>query len=383
MGRIRRVGFVMDDMVPSLRAVCAGRCGVRGYLHGDLSSSSCATMRFGWVAAAVNRQSSALGLRYEAYRSWRAGSYDALVFLKSMGAESLAIAQGASVPTVFDVNVDYRTVPTGQFFYEGMETTEEQRASAAAMTEASDAVIADSEHIAGVWEAFERPVSWIPDNVTMSMVPDAAMPFRLDGGKLTLLWSGEAVKLFDLLAIEPALRRYADRIRLVLVTSDLAALDRWYDGSADRFRELLGRIEHEVVPFQSVRHLLELYAARPGVFISPRYLNNSYNLGHTEWKITLPMACGRYVLCTPQRSYLGVQTRSGGRGLRVCETDDDWCDAFEALLGSRVDVDAEGAAGRGTVAAHYATEVVARQHADVMLRLLDGGGMKRSGEVQA
>ena len=374
MGRARRVGFVIDDMVPSLGAVRAGRCGVRGLLTGSLSTSSVATMRFGWVAREVNRRKREFGLHYETYRPWRRGGYDALVFLKSMGAESRAIAESerATARIIFDVNVDYKTPPVGTFFYEGMAPTSSQRQSAMAMTVLSDAVIADSEHLAQLWGGSGSNVCWIPDNVDMSGVPINPVSFALENGKLNLFWSGEAVKLFDLLAVEDVLRSLADRVRLVIVTSDLMALDRWYDGYAKRLRGLLDVVEHETHQFHSIPHLQALYAARPGVFISPRFLDNSYNLGHTEWKITLAMACGRHVLCSPQPSYRCVSQRSGGKGVRLCEDDAAWRHALDAILTGCTDPDAEGVAGRETVERYYSTRVVAAQHAVWVRHVLEG-----------
>jgi hypothetical protein len=139
-------------------------------------------------------------------------------------------------------------------------------------------------------------VRWIPDNVNLQLVPPCRAWKR--DGKLTLLWSGEAVKLFELLRIGDVLRSYASHIRLVLVTNDLSAMDRWFEPWKQRLESLLAEIEHEIVPFRSVKELLEVYN-RGGVFISPRYLDNTYNWGHTEWKIALPMVCGRVALASP------------------------------------------------------------------------------------
>jgi glycosyltransferase involved in cell wall biosynthesis len=203
-------------------------------------------------------------------------------------------------------------------------------------------------------------VRWIPDDVDLRMA--GYSPWKRDG-KLNLLWSGESVKLFELLRIESVLREYAPYIRLMLVTNDLAALDRWFDPWKSRFQDLLKDVEHEVVPFRSVRSLMQFYTKVGGVFISPRFLDNSYNWGHTEWKITLPMACGRVAIGTPLPSYCDVAERSGGAGLRLCESDDDWAAAFENVLSGQFDFAAEENSARRVVEKHYSTPVVAAAHA--------------------
>jgi len=150
-------------------------------------------------------------------------------------------------------------------------------------------------------------------------------------------------------------------VRLILVTNDLAALDRWFDPWKSRFESLLTAIEHKIFPFQSVPALMKTYAGG-GIFISPRFLDNSYNWGHTEWKIALPMACGRIAFGSPLPSYRDVSARSGGAGLRICESDEDWMAAFDAALSGGIDFEAEEQAAREVIEKHYSTPVVAATH---------------------
>lgn len=350
-----RVGFVVDDQVPSWqRRPWQMLCGAP-------SHSSVGTMRHRWIADWVRRNPST-GLTYEVFKPWR--RYAAVVFLKSMGSAACALAQrlrAAGTRIVFDANVDYLTPPWGTFYYRGMAPTEEQRGQAQAITALADGIIADSPHLAAAWGRAHPAVRWIPDHVRMGDVP--ALHAWQPSGKLTLVWSGEAVKLFEFLAIEEPLRRIARHVRLRFVTNSLAALDRWHDGLADRFRALLAVVEHEFIPFRSIPQLLAIYA-QGGIAVSPRFLDNSYNLGHTEWKVALPMACGRTVLATPVPSYEEVARLSGGRGLRLCADDAAWDAAFAAALGSGIDFAAEGAAARRTIEEHYSTPVVAAAHAD-------------------
>lgn len=364
---IRRVGFVIDGRVPGVPGLASEHCGWTGLLRGCPSSSSIGLMRFTWLAAKIPFQS---GMVYELYRPWR--QYKAVIFLKSMSQPCQGLArslQKKGTRVVFDANVDYFTSPVGTFYYEGMEPTAEQQRQAIAMAENCDAVISDSEHIASKAAGLNRRVAWIPDNVNMDIVPswdgDAAI---CSNGKLKLLWSGEAVKLFDLLAIEGMLRAMANRITLILVTGDLRAVDRWYPPYRERFMALLEDLAVRIVPFRSIEDLLEIYR-QGGIFISPRFLDNSYNLGHTEWKITLPMACEVPVLCSPQPSYRTVARRGGG--VRICHTEEDWLEALEGYLSHVVDWREEGRLGRQTVVSHYSTEVIARQHLGFVSSLLE------------
>jgi hypothetical protein len=346
------VGFVIDEGLPR---------GSRPWewALGRPSDSAVAVMRFGWIAKYLADETGGQ-VRYSLYRPRQ--SYDAVVFLKSMKAPSRALARRlreAGTRVISDVNVDYFTPAEGTFYYRGMAPTPEQSASAQEMAGLSDALIADSIHIEQVCAKHHPQVRWVPDNVEMSLVP----PHQSwkPGAKLDLLWSGEAVKLFELLSIENVLRKLASKVRLVLVTNDLTALDRWFEPWKSRFEGLLAAVEHEFVPFKSIAELLKLYA-RGGVFISPRFLDNTYNWGHTEWKITLPMSCGRVALGSPLPSYQEVARRSGSAGLRLCENEDDWAAALDAMLAGDFDFVAEEAAAREVVRAHYSTPVVAAVH---------------------
>ncbi len=347
-----KVGFVIDGQLPRLPRVWQ-------WLLGCPSGSAVGQMRYGWIADALNSDRSQATI-YRLFRPWE--HYDAVVFLKSMNAESQRLAEqlrSRGTRVLFDVNVDYFTPAAGTFYYRGMAPTEQQTASAHRMAVLSDALIADSSHLAGVCAQHHRKVRWISDNVDLRLAPPLA-PWKR-GEKLDLLWSGEAVKLFELLRIEPMLRRCARHVRLVLVTNDLAALDRWFEPWKERFTRLLADIEHEVIPFRSIVELLQVYA-RGGVFISPRFLDNTYNWGHTEWKIALPMVCGRIALGSPLPSYREVAARSGGAGLRLCDSDDEWDAAFDAVLSGDFDFGSEELAARAVIEQHYSTPVVAAAH---------------------
>ncbi len=365
---LRRVGFIADNCAPGFRRGPGGWGSPLALLRGWQTGSSVAEMRFQWVAEVVNGKP--WSLRYEWYRPWR--HYDAVVFLKSMNDECCNLAlrlRKQSVITVFDANVDYYTTASGRFYYKGMAPSPEQREQAIAMTQACNAVIADSEHIAKQCHSLNANVMWIPDNVNPLQIPKYR-PWRPGAQPIPLLWCGEAAKLVDLLAIKNVLLKYAQHVRLVLVTNSLNALDTWFEGLREEFHDMLTKVSHTFINFRSLPDLFALYA-EGGVIISPRFLDNPYNLGHTEWKITLGMACGRVAFCSPVSSYETVAARSGGQGIRVCANTDDWEKALDELLSGTIHPDEERAA-RTVVEKYYSTPVVAEQHAGLLEGLLAG-----------
>lgn len=354
-----RVGFVIGNQLREIRLLSADKPGGGGL----------GIMRFQWIADWVNARPQC-GLRYELYRPWR--RYDALVFLKAMGGRNLELQRrflARGRPTLFDANVNYYEV-SGRFYYDGMQPTAEQTRDAVAMTSAVSAVIADSRFLAERAAAIASKVRWIPDNVNLDLAPPP-VEWAPGAGRLPLLWSGQSLKLFELLSVADVLRAFRDRIELRLVTNDLSALRRWYPPQQEEFRRLLDDVPHRIIPFESLSQLLRVYG-EGGVALSPRYLDNSYNLGHTEWKITLAMACGRMALAAPVPSYVDVADRSAGAGVRICGTSEAWSEAVEGILAGRCDVAAEGRAARRVVEQHYATSVVAEQHAAFVREVTQG-----------
>ena len=147
--------------------------------------------------------------------------------------------------------------------------------------------------------------------------------------------------------------------------------------------EALGGFELVVVSDREPPELAELRAALPtsyerfdlrryartlrtsDVIISPKRLVNGYELGHSEWKITLGMAAGLPAVASPQRSY--IEALAGGGGI-VADSREDWIAALDALR----DPDRRselGARARATVEERYSTPVVARRYGDFLLSL--------------
>lgn len=339
------------------------------WFHRPHLSGGSGLVRYQWVRRYVNTHPE-LGVHYTLYRPWK--RLDGVIFQKSMGPKSLKVlreAQSRGKLAIFDANVNYYE-RWGSEYYEGMLPTPEQTSDARAMTSEADAVIADSSYISGICRRYNERVHWIPDSVRMDLVPPASAG-RAGSGPLRLLWSGQALKLFELLVIGDVLKELGKHIELVLVTNSLDAAGRWDREIRRRFEQLLDSVPHRIVEYRSIEHLWNVYA-EGGVFISPRFLDNSYNMGHTEWKIALAMACGRLCLCSPVPSYRDLAERSAGGGIRLCTESGDWLTHLEAVMKGSIDLDMEGAAARQTIAAHYSTEKIARAHAEHVSSLLGG-----------
>lgn len=369
--RKKYIGFIIDSALPSLSNCLKLKCSPRVLLSGWPQTSSIARMRFQWIADCVNKTNSC-GLCYELYRPWR--KYSVVIFLKSMGMDCLSLVKFLKkngTASIFDLNVDYLTPATGKIYYATMAPTEDQRQAATTMASVCDAVIADSRHLSRIASTYNTNTGWIPDNVRSDLIVQHSKWRRDNKKTLSLLWSGESVKLYDLLLIRDVLIEYADFLHLKIITNSLQALSNWHKTLRNDFYSMLDQISHEITPFVSIEKLMEEYN-KGGIFISPRFLDNSYNLGHTEWKITLPMAKGRVVLCSDQQSYIDVHERCNGKGIRICANEEEWRGAFDEVLSNNFFWEEEQQAAIGVVREWYSTPVVSTQHVDFLKDMICG-----------
>jgi glycosyltransferase involved in cell wall biosynthesis len=302
-------------------------------------------MRVGNVARWINDNDPELS--NELYVSDR--RYDLVVFQKVMDARAQAEADkirayGGRV--VFDANVNYYQIE-GDYFVPATRPTEEQRRDAHSMTTTADWVVADSSYLKSVIEPLNAQVTWIPDNVNTAIY--GGVRDHRDG-TLHLVWSGIGKKAAHLLAIRDVLQALED-VDLTLVV----------DEAPDFLPELEILIPCRVVTFSDRRYARTL--RQSDVIISPKRLVNAYEVGHTEYKITLGMAVGLPAVASAQPSYLEAIGHRGG-GI-VARDSGEWHQALTRLRDPALRRDL-GARARQTVVERYATPVIAAQYARLL-----------------
>ena len=329
-GRLR-VGWATSS---TLRA---GRATFRG-----LETS--VAMRIANVARWLNRNTR---LQNELYR--RGARYDVVVFVKAMDevarTEAERVRAGGG-KVVFDANVNYYEI-WGEYDIPGTRPTEEQQRDAEAMTRGADAVVTDSSYLLGIVRRFNERSEWIPDNVDLSVF----RPRPTHHGRgLRLVWSGRSQKARPLTLLREPLETAGD-VELVVVSDvrppELDALD-------------VARCSYVPVSLREYARTLRSCDA----IVSPKRLVNGYELGHSEWKITLGMGAGLPAVASPQQSYVeAIGARGGGI---VADSAEEWAEAFERLRdpAERANL---GARARQTVEDLYSTPVVARRYGEFLL----------------
>jgi glycosyltransferase involved in cell wall biosynthesis len=320
-------------------------------------------MRTGNIARWINANTDQL--KAELYVPGR--SYDIVVFQKMMNRRCQAEVeklQAAGTAVVFDANVNYYEI-WGDYPVGGTKPTAEQQRDAIWMTERADWVVADSSYLASVARKFTNRVSWIPDNVDLATYGGTRR--HENRGRLRLAWSGISKKARHLELIGDVLRRLTN-IELVLVCDDTAAPE---------VRAVGQFAPSKILSFSDSNYARTL--ADSDLIMSPKYLTSGYEMGHTEYKITLGMAVGLPAVASPQPSYVEAIGCHGG-GF-VARTPQEWIDAFSCLAGSPDRRAAMGALAQQTVRERYATDVVARQYLDLLVELTDGREPRTAGRA--
>ncbi|TMK95778.1 MAG: glycosyltransferase family 4 protein [Actinobacteria bacterium] len=330
-GRLR-VGWATSS---TLRA---GRATFRG-----LETS--VAMRIANVARWLNRNTR---IQNELYR--RGARYDVVVFVKAMDevarTEAERVRAGGG-KVVFDANVNYYEI-WGEYDIPGTRPTEEQQRDAEAMTRGADAVVTDSSYLLGIVRRFNERSEWIPDNVDLSVFRPRP---EHQGRGLRLVWSGRSQKARPLTLLREPLEAAGD-VELVVVS----------DARPAELDPLTGVARCSYEPFSLRGYARTLRSC--DAIVSPKRLVNGYELGHSEWKITLGMGAGLPAVASPQQSYVeAIGARGGGI---VADSAEEWAEAFERLR-DPAERAYLGARARQTVEDLYSTPVVARRYGEFLL----------------
>lgn len=333
-----RVGWITSANFPHWRWKWFWRLGSSTYMR-------CAN-----IALWMNRNTN--DIRNEMYNPNHC--YDIVIFVKAMNQECQSEArriQGYGGKVIFDANVNYYEV-WGEYDIPVTRPTCQQQHDAIAMTKLADWVVADSSYIKEIAERFNPNVTWIPDNVNPSIYKGQRV--HTDAKPVRLIWSGISKKAQHLTLISSVLARLSG-VELWLVSEKRPHI----------IKDLPKNIKYRYIRFSDRRYAKSLLQC--DIIISPKRLINAYEMGHTEYKISLGMALGLPAVASPQQSYVEIINK--GSGGIIAEGESDWYEALNLLINDvefRRDM---GVRARKTVLEHYITPVVATQYAEIIRQL--------------
>lgn len=279
--------------------------------------------------------------------------YDLVVFFKAMSPADIDEARKIKAyggRVIFDANVNYYEI-WGEYKEFSNRPLAGQKEAAVEMTTLADLCVGDSSKLCELAGKYNQRVLLVPDNVDMQTFRFVRQHWQVK--PVRLVWSGISFKAWHLLLLADVLPELDD-IELVLVSERRpSVMDRLASGIRCRY-----------LPYSDQGYARIL--SECDIIISPKELVNAYEVGHTEYKITLGMAAGLPVVASPLQSY--VEAVSAGGGI-IASTSEEWLTALRKLADD-YELRAEmGKKAWQTVVERYSTPVVAAQY----LRVIEDG----------
>ena len=247
---------------------------------------------------------------------------------------------------IFDQCVNY--FDTAGTFQGDFGSSFEQKDQILRMSQLSDAFTCSSEFIRK--RASQEGISshYITDSIDFRHFKNKKTKDSFNKESLKAIWSGQSVKANELNEILPLLRER--NISLIVISEKKPKL-------SDSFEYILWSY------YTFPKTILK------GDFcIAPRQTNNSYDLGHSHYKIGVFLACGIPALAPPLPSYLEVIGKT--KGGKICESSSEWASALDEINdkpGSLLEFSQLALKGMKA----YSTEYVVQQYVELFQKLLD------------
>lgn len=247
----------------------------------------------------------------EIYKPWK--KYDLVIFQKKFDSKALKLAQKLrkkETKIVLDINVNYFDPEIQEKKYEYMHK------GVLKFVSVSDGIITSSLYIFEYAKKLypEKNIICIEENITDNFF-QAKKEVKESGKELKLMYVGYAVKAPEIFHIKEALQelRKTHNFSLLLICE-----------KNPRFA--IPGIETEYIKYN--QKTLPYDMLQGDIFIAPRDLSNSYNLGHSFTKIGYPLAVGIPVIASRVPSYENSPAL-------LCSGPEEWKTNLEKLLSDK------------------------------------------------
>lgn len=265
-----------------------------------------------------------------------AGAYDLVSRLKDRKAK-----------TVLDLCVNYfdetGTFPGG--YCVSKPLVEEVRK----ITPSVDMVICGSEYIRQRALEFNPNCVYLPESIDAQHFVYKKKQREFDRQIPRAIWSGQSVKSFEVAELYPLLEKR--RIPLTIISNNKPEMPGPY----------------HYIPWSY--YTFPRNIVKGDFCISPRRTDNTYDMGHSHFKIGAFMAQGVPTLAAPLPSYREVIEKT--RGGRICESGLAWEEALDEVLADR-DILWQWSQAAYEGMRSYSTENVAKKYAETFEHLASG-----------
>jgi len=217
------------------------------------------------------------------------------------------------------------------------------------ITPIADVVICGSEYIRKRAMEFNANSVYLPESIDSQHFVYRKKQEDFDRKVLRAIWSGVAVKAGEVAELYTKLKERG--IPLTIISNKKADMPGTY----------------KYIPWSY--YTFPTNIVKGEICLSPRRTDNTYDLGHSHFKIGAFMAQGVPALASPLPSYKEViEKTSGGR---ICESEIEWDKTLDDILDNRKMLwEWSQTAYEGM--RYYATENIAKKYIEVFEKLISG-----------
>ena len=252
------------------------------------------------------------------------------------------------VKTILDLCVNYfdETQSCHQHYGARMEQVHQAKR----ITPTVDLVICGSEYIRQKAAEFNKNSVYIPESVDYRHFTHRKSQHDFNQRTLRIIWSGQAVKAKEVADIYPLLEKKDTSLTII----------------SDKKPNMPGIYEYLPWSYYTFPKSILL----GDICISPRRIDNAYDLGHSHFKIGVFMGQGVPALASPLPSYKEIiSTTNGGK---ICHSADEWATTLNEILEDRNTLWQWSQAAYDGIRNTYSTELVVDKYIKTFELLLAG-----------
>ena len=274
---------------------------------------------------------------------------DIAIFLRRHDTRVLKILKnqkdmGAKI--VVDLCVNFFDV-TG-LFPGGYGSTEKKSKQIRELMKHTDVVTCASDYIKKIAREYHSRVVYIPDSINYKHFRWRKEKKDFENLQLSAIWSGQSTKSVEVAELYPILKKCGVSLTII----------------SNKKPDMPGPFNY--IPWTDSTFPKNII--KGDICISPRRTDNTYDLGHSHFKIGVFMTQGVPALAAPLPSYKEVIEKTGGG--KICETDREWELALDEVLEDRNRLwEWSQAAYEGMK--EYSTESVTKKYVKLFQKLLD------------
>jgi len=253
--------------------------------------------------------------------------------------------KGAKI--IIDLCVNFFDV-TGSFVG-GYGSTEKEKCKIEKIIKEADVITCSSDYIRNKASNNHSWAVYIPDSIDLEHFKMKKVKQNFEKSKIYAIWAGQSVKISEVEELNKILK--SRNISLIIISNEKPDL----------------KYSFEYIPWSY--YTFPSNILKGDLCISPRRIDNTYDLGHSHFKIGVFMAQGVPALAAPLPSYQEVIEKTGGG--RICESDSEWKKALDEVLDNRQMLwEWSQAAYEGMRC--YSTENIAKKNIEVFEKLISG-----------